>query len=283
MSHMKDICIYSPLKSNEIEDVGTDIETEIEKGINNWMNKSADSLKFSSLLEALGTAGFSFAKDEAFKTLQEGFISVVFGNESTQSKNYPVRTDIPFYSKTDDIAILEVNWTQLPDPFPLARFGNLPECVHVLGYPYSRGYEQIFDPSCPLIAKETLASSSSAAVQGCKEAFPDMDVNTIESTYKSIFSKSGKVWLHCSKSTTHGASGSPGIILSDHEEPKVYLMLQEGVPGFIYDNQFRNRMENLSFPNKFVFESGISMSKVYTLLSKPDLLHLRNEIFHLTQ
>ncbi|XP_061189390.1 uncharacterized protein LOC133197397 [Saccostrea echinata] len=265
----------------EMSNCGTDIEMKIENGIRKWAEKNVDIVNFSSLLEVLGVSGFSLAKVQASKEITQNRMSVVFGRliEQEDILPYPLKLDIPFYSSSDDIAILEVDWTNLPKPFNLQRSNIPPKSVHIIGYPASHKSEQILDPHCPLISLAEAQSTCQRAVDWWKKEYPTENVDDFRNAYSSAFTGQGKIQFHCSESTAHGASGSPGLIQMHEEKPVVSLMLQQGFPSFVYEQKHQELLKTV--PKQFLIESGISMSRVYEILSnKPHLLALRNEIFH---
>ncbi|XP_061193196.1 uncharacterized protein LOC133201401 [Saccostrea echinata] len=264
----------------EVKGSGSGVEMMIENGIKEWITKCKDNLRISNLLEAMRVTGFSVARENIFKIMGENPMQVVFGRmkEHEEGIKYPVKFDIPFYSKTEDIAILEVdptNLPRLPIAFALERSIIAPESIHIVGYPASHGRKQIFDPKCPLI----LEMEARTTLEQWKVMYPWEDFQNFSRACDSAFSGKEKVLFHCSESTAHGASGSPGLILSDGDKPKVYLMLQEGFPSFMYGNNCQVDIKTV--PKELLIESGISMSRVYSLLSNtPYLVILRNAIFH---
>ncbi|XP_062619848.1 uncharacterized protein LOC134281398 [Saccostrea cucullata] len=265
----------------EMASYGTDIEKKIENGIKKWAEKNIDSINFSRLLDVLGDSGFSLAKVQASKEITQNRMSVVFGRLSEQEDvlPYPLKLDVPFYSSSDDVAILEVDWTSLPKPFSLQRSNTPPKSVHIIGYPDSHKSEQILDPHCPLISLAEAKSTCQRAVDWWRNAYPRENVEDFRNAYGSAFRGKGKVLFHCSESTAHGASGSPGLIQMHEEKPVVCLMLQQGFPSFVYEQEHQDLLKTV--PKQFLIESGISMSRVYEILSdKPHLQTLRNNIFH---
>ncbi|XP_062611349.1 uncharacterized protein LOC134273186 [Saccostrea cucullata] len=268
------------LKKLQVERSDVDVEVEIRNGIEMWMNKSCHSILFSDLIEALDVSGFFTTKEQASK-MNEDLISVDFSctREQGQSVFCPLKGDIPFYSKADDVALLEVNGGDFSCPeFILDCSNKKPNQVHIVGFPSLHNGEKIIDSKCRLIPSKESWPHFDDAVKWWNDKFPRENQIEFKNTYETAFSGNGKVQLNCSESTTHGASGSPGLIFSDKEKPKVFLMLQEGFPSFAYSEKFKEQLKII--PKRYLVESGISMSRVYELLSPKPLLHLRNELFH---
>ncbi|XP_061187271.1 uncharacterized protein LOC133195444 [Saccostrea echinata] len=273
------------LQKLQVEESGRDIEEKLRNGVHEWLKKTSYQLLITSLLSALEDTGFSCAKDKAVNFIEDNPIYVYFGRtrEQFDYKRYRLRYDIPFFSKqeADDVALLEVNWTNLPKPFILDISRKRPENITIIGHPASHGNEQIIDRLCPLISECDAFQTHCKALSWWKRNYPKSDHKKIKNDYDSMFRRE-KVLFHCSESTTHGASGGPGIFDLDKGLPKVYLMLQEGIPGFVHNVHDTSMKEILRIcPKECLVESGISMSRVYELLSSiPQLKELRDNIFH---
>ncbi|XP_062616164.1 uncharacterized protein LOC134277888 [Saccostrea cucullata] len=271
------------LQKLQVGESGRDIEEKLKNGIHEWLKKTSYQVLITSLLSALVDTGFSCAKDKSMKYIEDNPIYVYFGRtrEHVNYKPYPLRYDIPFYSKQeeDDIALLEVDWTELPKPFILDISRKQPENVTIIGHPAYHGNEQIIDRKCPLISECEAFQTYCKALLWWKSNYPELETEKIKKAYDFDKRLKVRVLFHCSESTTHGASGGPGIIDLDKGLPKVYVMLQEGIPGFVHDASMKEILRTC--PKECLVESGISMSRIYELLSSiPQLKELRDNIFH---
>ncbi|XP_062609390.1 uncharacterized protein LOC134271154, partial [Saccostrea cucullata] len=273
------------LQKLQVGESGRDIEEKLKNGVHEWLKKTSYQLLLTELLSVLGETGFPCAKEKSMKFIEDNRIYVYFGRtrEHVNYVPYRLRYDIPFYSKqeADDVALLEVDWTDLPKPFILDMSRKRPENVTIIGHPTSHGNEQIIDRTCPLISECDAFQTHCKALSWWKRNYPNFDHKKVKNDYDSMFKKE-KVLFHCSESTTHGASGGPGIIGLDVGSPKVHLMLQEGIPGLVHNVDDASMKEILrTCPKECLVESGISMSRVYELLSSiPQLKELRDNIFH---
>ncbi|XP_062599194.1 uncharacterized protein LOC134260658 [Saccostrea cucullata] len=273
------------LQKLQVGESGRDIEEKLKNGVHEWLKKTSYQLLLTDLLSVLGETGFSCAKEKSMKFIEDNPIYVYFGRtrEHVKYEPYRLKYDIPFYSKQeeDDVALLEINWTDLPKPFILDMSRKRPENVTIIGHPTSHGNEQIIDRTCPLISECDAFQTHCKALSWWKRNYPNFDHKQVKNDYDSMFKKE-KVLFHCSESTTHGASGGPGIIGLDVGSPKVHLMLQEGIPGLVHNVDDASMKEILrTCPKECLVESGISMSRVYELLSSiPQLKELRDNIFH---
>lgn len=260
-----------------------DVEKNIENVINEWMMRSSDNLKFSNLLQTMEDTGFLKAKEELSTFFKKNLMCVFLGRmREEEGFKYFLKTDVPFYSKEDDIAILEFedSHTNLQKPFVLNKTDSVyPKYVHIVGYPDSHAVRQTDDFNCPLISHDEAISAHEKAFQWWRETFPENQADLYFRSYDEMFSGI-KALFHCSKSTTHGASGSPGWFEHlDKDKPKVYLMLQGAYPGFL--NDFAEQFKDKNIPHYCFIEYGIEMSTVYDLLSvMPHLKELRDDIFH---
>ncbi|XP_062592676.1 uncharacterized protein LOC134254148 [Saccostrea cucullata] len=268
------------LQKLQVRESGRDIEEKLRNGILEWLKKTSYQLLITGLLNALGETGFSCTKEKIVKFVEDNPIYVYFGRtrEHVNYEPYRLRYDIPFYSKQeeDDVALLEVNCTDLPKPFILDISRKRPENVTIIGHPASHGNEQIIDRKCPLISEYDAFQIYCEALSWWQSK---LENDKIKKAYDFDKRLKVKVLFHCSESTTHGASGGPGINDLDVGSPKVYLMLQEGIPGFVHDKSIKEILRTC--PKECLVESGISMSRVYELLSSIQQLKvLRDNIFH---
>ncbi|XP_062576884.1 uncharacterized protein LOC134238783 [Saccostrea cucullata] len=275
--HRSENCLRLLEKLN-VEESGRDVEEKIKSGIIKWAEGSRNELKITSLLSAMEETGFSIAKAQAMEYINAHPNYVYFGRttEQTEYPRYPLTIDVPYYNDAEDVILMEVNWTELPKPFYLDKSDVQPKTVNIIGHPGSYGNDQILDTKCPLISMNVAYTTHYEAVKWWKGNCSKLSHERIIKSYDEMICKK-KVLFHCSKTTTHGASGSPGIIDLDKGYPNVYLMLQEGYPGFAHDDM----KEKLpSCPKHYLVEGGISMLGVYKLLSTPQFTDLRNNIFH---
>ncbi|XP_062597412.1 uncharacterized protein LOC134258837 isoform X2 [Saccostrea cucullata] len=187
--------------------------------------------------------------------------------------------DALFISKQHDVAILELtNKTGQPYPAKLNFVNfNLPmDRLHVLGHP--NGGELIFDPSCSIISdQEKLKETKDEAITLFTSH--GKTKSQVEKEYKECKLSPNHILFHCSKSTAHGASGSPLLqIAKSTRKPVIIGMLLKGYPKMYY-NEFRNN-EKVNKRPELLIESGIAVETLKTLFKQHELSYLVNDIFN---
>lgn len=180
--------------------------------------------------------------------------------------------DVAFASPSHDVVILElIEDTNLPNPFHLKSINAAATKLHLIGHPGGGKLEH--DPACKIIkdqkelenlVKEGISFFTS---RGYRE-------DQVKEDYKPCVLSPDRLFFHCSKSITHGASGSPLIVIINEKEAQVIGMLLRGHPKFYYNYDKRNDDR----PDLLV-ESGISMEKVRSLLVHHSLHDLVANIF----
>ncbi|XP_062616622.1 uncharacterized protein LOC134278329 [Saccostrea cucullata] len=178
--------------------------------------------------------------------------------------------DIPFASQHHDVVILELSEEKnLPPPLIL-KDTNIPGVkLHVIGHP--KGIELQHDPGCKIIDdQEELTELVNKGINFFTSLGHDKE--EVEKDYAPCFLSTDHILFHCSKSTAHGASGSPLIVIK--ERPQVTGMLLKGHP-YLYYNYNSGKEDH----PELLVESGISMEKVHSLLVEHSLIQLAEELF----
>lgn len=180
--------------------------------------------------------------------------------------------EVAFVSPSHDVVILElIEDTNLPNPFHLKTINAAATKLHLIGHPGGRKLEH--DPACKIIkdqkelenlVKEGISFFTS---RGCKE-------DQVKEDYKPCILSPDHLLFHCSESITHGASGSPLIVIINEKEAQVIGMLLRGHPKFYYNYDKRNGVRL-----DLLVESGISMEKVNSLLICHSLHDLAANLF----
>jgi hypothetical protein len=178
--------------------------------------------------------------------------------------------DVAFASPDDDVVILELSdQTQnLPQPLIL-KDTNIPSSqLHIIGHP--KGLELQHDPRCHVINnQEELTKLVNDGIKFFTKKGYERD--GVKEDYLSCSQSQDHVLFHCSISTTHGASGSPLIVIKD--VPKVTGMLLQGHPKVYYN------CNESDVPPDILVECGISTEKVKSLLLNYSLKELADDLF----
>ena len=178
---------------------------------------------------------------------------------------YLIQYDIPYGSQKDDVLILELKHRDQRKPIRFPKrfvFGvcNDQEFV-IFGHP--RGEILQVDPHCKRLTHMDIwrlmreKDEAWSKVPGIDQAMVDEGYSICEDHKSCLF--------HASKSTSHGASGAPGIVhrLDRHNRPAVSLMYLRGYPQFYY-HFFSGKKSPV--PNECLVEFGITMGQVAMLL-----------------
>ncbi|XP_062578882.1 uncharacterized protein LOC134240824 [Saccostrea cucullata] len=191
-------------------------------------------------------------------------------------ENFKFKYDVPFISKKHDIAILELIEDPskvFPDSVELVSLNAPKTLIHILGHPGGRELQT--DPGCKIIYDEhELEKTIKESVKFFSTLFVNIPID--ESDFSKCKISAEQILFHCSKSTAHGASGSP-LIQNENDQPEVIGMLLEGYPKIFY-NELCNNIEANKRPDLLI-ESGISMEKVKSLLFEHRLSELSKSIF----
>jgi hypothetical protein len=178
--------------------------------------------------------------------------------------------DVAFASPEHDVVILELadQTKTLPGPLIL-KDTNVPNTkLHIIGHP--KGIELQHDPGCKTI--EDQAELTELVNKGISFfTSQGYDSDRVVADYSPCVLSPDHILFHCSKSTAHGASGSPLIVIKD--VPRVTGMLLRGHPLLYY-----NYGKDEDRPDLLV-ESGVSMEKVKSLLVEHSLPQLAQELF----
>lgn len=180
--------------------------------------------------------------------------------------------EVAFASPSHDVVILElIEDTNLPNPFHLKTINAAATKLHLIGHPGGRKLEH--DPACEIIKdQEELEDLVKEGILFFTSRGYGKD--QVKEDYKPCILSPDHLLFHCSKSITHGASGSPLIVIINEEEAQVIGMLLRGHPKFYYNYDKRNGDR----PDLLV-ESGISMEKVRSLLVDHSLHDLAANLF----
>lgn len=197
-----------------------------------------------------------------------------FVRDNPDSINSNFSYEVAFASPSHDVVILElIQDNKLPDPIHL-KDTNIPSAkLHVLGHP--NGVELQHDPGCIIIKDEEELDElveqgiSFFTNQGYAES-------KVKEDYAPCILSPDHILFHCSKSTAHGASGSPLIVIKD--KPQVIGMLLRGHPKLYYN--YRNNHDKETKDRAYLLvELGISMEKVRSLLIHHSLNELADDLF----
>lgn len=185
--------------------------------------------------------------------------------------------DVAFASPPHDVVILELTDSRdVPKPLLLTDIFIPGGKLHVIGHP--NGIKLQHDPGCKVIEdEEELSDIVNRGIhfftqEGLNERQVRMD-------YSPCVLSEDRILFHCSKTTAHGASGSPLIVIKDmppsnKKTALVTGMLLRGHPGLYY-----NRSKGKEVPTELLLETGISMEKISSLLSEHSLQQLADELF----
>lgn len=205
--------------------------------------------------------------------IDEFQIKFGFVSDNPDSINTKFSYEVAFASPSHDVVILElIQGNNLPDPIHL-KSTNVPSAkLHVLGHP--NGVELQHDPGCIIIEEE---DEIDQLVEQGISFFTDQGYteDKVREDYKPCILSPDHILFHCSKSTAHGASGSPLIVIKD--KPQVIGMLLRGHPKLYY-NYRRDHKGTNDRPDLLV-ELGISMEKVHSLLIHHSLHELADDLF----
>jgi hypothetical protein len=227
---------------------------------------------------------FFFISTDALKQIGNQMITnscrIYFGFKDDM-QNIPALTfsyDVAFASPKHDVVILELAEDQkmLPEPLQLTNI-NIP-CgkLHVIGHPARMKLRH--DPGCKVINDQ---EELTKVVKKGIDYFSGQGSNRqeVQDDYSHCKLSDDRILFHCSKSTAHGASGSPLIVVNDipsRNEKTVQAtgMLLRGFPPAYY-----NKSTEEEAPPDVLIESGISMEKIKSLLEEHSLHRLANELF----
>ena len=205
---------------------------------------------------------------------------------------YRFSYNLPFYDENADIIVLELDQSNqsFPKPFKLNRKATADE-VHIVGYPSSHKKSVIFDPRCRVINNE---DSEQKTLVDIKEALKYWEKASSSKRFREIRYQYEEIdlsrhqefpFFHCSQSTTHGASGSPGITLKTEQEwPTAELIYTTAYPRAAY-----HEVDYSKVPPQYLVEMGVSTGHIYSILNeeirKDDqntkgLKDLQRDIFH---
>ncbi|XP_061179330.1 uncharacterized protein LOC133187950 [Saccostrea echinata] len=195
-----------------------------------------------------------------------------------KGESFTFSYDAPFISTKHDVAILELTTKpghQFPAQLNFANFNTPANRLHVVGHP--GGGELIFDPSCSVISDQIkLERTKEEAIKHF--IFLGKTRSQVEKEYKECKLSSNHILFHCSKSTAHGASGSPLIrIANGNRKPEVIGVLLKGYPKMYY-NDFLNNEKAIEHP-ELLIESGITVEMLKSLLKPHELSKLAQDIF----
>lgn len=220
---------------------------------------------FPEILEHIGTESIN----------DEFQIKFGFVRDNPDSINSNFSYEVAFASPSHDVVILElIQDNKLPDPIHL-KDTNIPSAkLHVLGHP--NGVELQHDPGCVIIKDEEELDElveqgiSFFTSQGYTES-------KVKEDYAPCILSPDHILFHCSKSTAHGASGSPLIVIIK-DKPQVIGMLLRGHPKLYYN--YRNNHDKETKDRAYLLvELGISMEKVRSLLIHHSLNELADDLF----
>lgn len=170
--------------------------------------------------------------------------------------------EVAFASPSHDVVILElIEDTNLPNPFHLKTINAAATKLHLIGHPGGRKLEH--DPACKIFKdQEELENLVKKGISFfLTHSNGRFTKDQVEKDYEPCVLSPDHLLFHCSESITHGASGSPLIVIINEKEAQVIGMLLRGHPKFYYNYDKRNGDR----PDLLV-ESGISMEKVRSLL-----------------
>lgn len=180
--------------------------------------------------------------------------------------------DVAFASPSHDIVILElIGYTRLPNPFHLKSINAAATKLHLFGHP--GGKKLRHDPACKIIKdQEELENLVKEGILFFTKS--GYQKEQVEKDYNSCVLSKDRIFFHCSKSISHGASGSPLVVINNEKEVHVIGMLLKGHPEYCYNNK-----TDMDDRPELLLESGISMEKVCSLLNHPSLQELAVDLF----
>ena len=193
--------------------------------------------------------------------------------ETESGMTFRFEYNIPFYDVQADIIKLELQQGgSFPRPVKLLTEDPINE-VHILGYPSKHEKNMIFDPRCRLLNSEDAITKAEGyideAISYWKESgrVPERMHKDVEGQYRRLGLRRQKqsVLFHCSNSTTHGASGSPGLTeLQSDEGPITGLVYVQGCPKFVYYLD----LSLDSVPSHYLFERAIPTAEILRIINR---------------
>ncbi|XP_060063731.1 uncharacterized protein LOC132544176 [Ylistrum balloti] len=206
--------------------------------------------------------------DEDWSKLDSREVSIEFQFPEDNVKKFHFEPDLIYGLKEQDIAILQLKDNSEPFPDPIRRFGKIDyhESFALLGFPCKPNNEIMqFDSDIKLFNLDSDAKEDRVR----REKMLKDDI--VQDGYEGIDNKE-KVLFDCW--VQHGASGSPGIVMSEDVEPVCTLMLIRGYPTYAFSG-------NISVPYEEMIEQGVKMEAIANLLGRGGKRYkeLRNEIF----
>ncbi|KAL5015222.1 hypothetical protein ScPMuIL_009492 [Solemya velum] len=179
------------------------------------------------------------------------FVRFDYTEISSRSPTIPLLTTPIFQNTNMDIVIMELKdcGIELPPPLHLDSFQTVDRVIHLIGHPGGRIMK--IDPGCKVI---TLTQEILLEAKQWSFRFKGVD------GYEGM-DDSSMLLFHCS--FQHGASGSPGLVIGPHKEPRVVTMLMKGYPSFYWELPHNIQSH---IPTNFLVEQGIRMSIVRELM-----------------
>ncbi|XP_060070296.1 uncharacterized protein LOC132550267 [Ylistrum balloti] len=220
-------------------------------------------LPFGELFAYLQKKG---RKVEDFEKSWKRNVSIAFGvrDGETTAGTFHFEYDIPFADKEHDVLVLQIseNVKTLPPSLPLEE-RSVKSTVNLSGYP--KGPTKVdlrTDIDCRVYKNnQNLQADVNEAIEWWKnQRNQDVTDQYADVQYNN---DNGKVFLHTSVQFEDGSSGSPAIAMVN-DQLVVQLMYLRGYPDFCY------REKNFP-PLKYLFEAGVSMPAVITLLQRSGL------------
>lgn len=213
--------------------------------------------------------------------------------QSSPELQYDLASDIPYYSDRHNIIILKLIRKPdvvVPPRFYLSMESDIEVGMHLLGHPDSNILT--IDPLCHIYMgdnlRNDLKSDTEKAYNWCENNYDkwdssDNDARTTKfkhlASQYSVLQQGDDMIFNCSRPILHNATGCLGVVMNKSwpEMFKIQTMLLTGHPQILQD--FAKNFDPKKEKVKLFYEKGLTMKKVYRLLSNAKVIHLREDLF----